>query len=191
MLKWSFVQVLETPDPMMAKFVYLLLQHKRTKRHMVVRLAPRGSVVVVLKLSLINEVVYMQLDTLNQSSTYIILSWNSSKYLSLTTFEILAKKMLCKRNLMAKQQVLKVVSTKALPEFSGQGCPEDLWVPTRAVKRRLDGKTPEDEVERADYSALNHFHPVDADVHAAVALHWQQVPVHDDSSTDYYSESDD
>lgn len=135
MLKWSFVQVLETPGLMMAKFLYLLLQHKRTKRHMVVRMAPKGSMVVVFKLSLINEVDYMQLDTLNQTSTYIILSWNSSKYLSLSTFEILAKKVLCKRNLMAKGQVLKVVSTKALPQFSGQGCPEYLWVPTRALIR--------------------------------------------------------
>lgn len=126
-------------------------------------MAPKGSMVVVLKLSLINEVVYMQLDTLNQTST----------------FEILAKKVLCKRNLMAKGQVLKVVSTKALPQFSGQGCPEDLWVPTRALKRHLDGKTPQDGVERADYSALANFHPVDADVHAAVALHWQEMPVNE------------
>lgn len=71
---------------------------------------------------------------------------------------------------------MKVVSTKALPQFSGQGCPEDLWVPTRALKQRLDGKTPQHGQERADYSALANFHPVDADVHAAVAL---QMPVNE------------
>ena len=36
---------------------------------------------------------------------------------------------------MAKGQVLKVVSTKALPQFSGQGRPDHLRVPTRALVR--------------------------------------------------------
>ena len=83
-----------------------------------------------LKVSLINDVVFLQLDSMNGNTTVILLSWNSSKALSLSVLEKLAKKVLVKRNQMAKGQRLQVNSLK----HSEQPCPDDVFNDTFLIQ---------------------------------------------------------
>eukprot|EP00434_Breviolum_minutum_P044340 symbB.v1.2.039592.t1/scaffold6669.1/size16315/1 len=78
---------------------------------LVYMIAPKGSVVLTLSVSLIADVIFLELSAIS-GKFVIMLSWNSERRLTMSLLEFMAKKILVKRNQMAKNQRLHVIESK-------------------------------------------------------------------------------
>ena len=184
MLKWTYTRMyeLESPTFLQSPFKFLVMEHKRSGNEIMIRIAPKGTVCLSVSVSLIGQVVYLELRAMS-GSFVIMLSWNSEKRLSISLLEHLTKKLLVKRNQLAKGQRLHVIGSK-LSEMQCEA--DEVWEPCRGIKRRLRNKTHKEDVEFKPSSCLEKFHAVDPEkVNEAVPLQWApEIPAYDSDTTD-------
>ena len=192
MLKWTYTRMyeLESPTFLQSQMKFLVMQHKRSGNEILVRIAPKGSVVLTLSVSLIADVIFLELSAIS-GKFVIMLSWNSERRLTFSLLEFMAKKILVKRNQMAKNQRLHVIGSKQLAEDSCD--PDEVWEPIRGVKRRLRNKTLKEDVDFKPSICLEKFDAVDQEkVSEAVPIQWtpDMMSLDDDTTDDDYSDVD-